>query len=534
MANKEYKFSNETEHLYPQCKVVLYPWKEILNNPELSDEKLSQSGRLDISSQIQSVTFSKNMGSPAGSFSIDLTNSPNYGTNDWKDIIKRGYWLVIYMSQDGDLRMNPSVGPNLAKNKMSEAKRIRCIGYVDRVSVKMSVEENRSINVGFTVTGRDFGAVYDDTNIWHNMFQFDKIILDSISQTKLNITGNVRIHEAIKLIHDLFYYPLNIPGAKVNDNKSLLSIGLQWLMPKEMISDIGFNLSKLPKGTFWGTLPGVFEPEVTGAGIAIEKPGDYLTGNAWQQLKRLSIPQYHELFCETTDEGKPKLTFRPIPWGIDQSKYPINAPNIKMYKDLSPVVTVPAVQLYDVDLGEDDNSRYNSFLATVSTGLINTEDNTSLLLGRGFPKNNTASIKRHGFRPMHITVDSIVKNEELANGSADLNQLVEFNEVLYDYWNNAVYAESGSINKRGSNDVKIGKVMKFRNDVPYLSTKRYYIEGYVDTFMVGDKRERSWTQTVILTRGFEEADLKSKVGFSVRNTEFKGSGEYTKGSGENN
>ena len=532
-SNKEYKYSNETKHLTAQCKVVVYPWNEILNNPDLSDDKLSAAGRLDISSQIESVTYSKNMGQPAGSFSIQLTNSPQYGTNDWKDIIKRGYWLVIYMSNEGDLLLNPNVGPNLAKNRSQEAKRIRCIGYVDRVGVRGNIQENRSIDVGFTVTGRDFGIVYEDTNIWHNLFQYDKIMLDSIAQNELNITGNVRVHTAMKLIHNLFYFPLNIPGAKVNDNKSLLSIGLQWLLPRQMLSDIGFNVSALSKGTFWGNLPGVFEPETTGAGIAVDNPGDYLSGNAWEQLKRLSIPQFHELFTETTDAGLPRLIFRPIPWGLNQDKYPVNRPNIKLYKDLAPIVWVPAVDLFNYDLGEDDHNRYNSFLATVSTTLINVEDNISLLDGKGFPKNNSASIKRHGFRPMHVTVDSIVKNEELGNGTSDQIQLLEFNEILYDYWNPAVFSESGSVDKIGTNDVKVGKVMKFRNDVPYLSTRRYYIEGYTDTFTVGENREMEWSQTVNLTRGFEEADLAAKKGFANRNVAFSGTGDYTKGEGEN-
>jgi len=533
MANNENKLSNEVKHILPQCKVVVYPWQEILNDPNLSDDKLAATTRLDISSQVQSVTYQKNMGSAAGSFSIQLTNSPNYGTNDWKDIIKRGYWVVIYMTNDGDLSLNPVVGPNISKNKKQEAKRIRCVGYVERVSVTGSTQENRSIDITYTVTGRDFGIVYEETNIWHNLFAFDKIMLDSIAQTKLNITGNVRVHDALTLIHDLFYFPSKIPGAKVNDNKSLLSIGLQWLLPKEMLIDIGFNLSGVTNGTYWGALPGVFKASPTGAGIAVEQPGDYLNGNAWDQLKRLSVAPFHELFTELDDNGLPRLIFRPIPWGIDQDKYPKNKQNIPLYKDIKEIVTVPAVDLYDFDLGEDENSRYNSFLATVSTTLINTEDNISLLTGKGFPKNNSASIRRHGFRPMHVTVDSIVKNEELGNGSADQQQLTEFNEILYDYWNNAVFAESGSVTKLGTNDLKIGKVMKFKADVPYLSSKRYYIEGYTDTFIVGEKREREWTQEVNLTRGFEEADLAAKKGFLSRNTTFTQSGSFIKGEGEN-
>jgi hypothetical protein len=529
---KEFKYSNETKHIFPQCKVVIYPWNEILNNPDIADDKLASASRLDISSQVESVTFHKNTSSPAGTFTIRLTNSPGIGSNDWKDIIKRGFWCLIYMTNDGDLTLNPVVGKNLAKNRLSEAKKIRCVGYVDRVGVNGVTQENRSIDFSYEVSGRDFGVIYEDTNIWHNLFQLDKIMLDSIAQTKLNIRGNVRIHEALKLIHDLFYFPLNIPGAKVNDNKSMLSIGLQWLLPKEMLTDIGFSMADLSKGTYWGALPGIFEPEHTGAGIAVEQPGDYLTGNSWEQLKRLSIPPFHELFCETTTSGKPRLVFRPIPWGIDSSAYQKNKQFITMYKDLKPVSTVPAVDLYDFNVGEDDHSRYNSFLATVSTGLINTEDNISLLTGKGFPKNNSASIRRHGFRPMHVTVDSIVKNEELGNGAADMIQLVEFNEILYDYWNPAVFAETGTVTKLGTNDIKIGTILKFKNDVPYLSTKRYYIEGYTDTFTVGEKREKSWIQEINVTRGFEEADLAAKKGFANRNTPFTGSGDFTKGEGK--
>lgn len=524
---KQYTYSNETKHFNTQCKVIIYPWKEILNNPDLGDDRLAAAGRLDISSQIQSVTYTKGMGGAAGSFSFTLTNSPNYGSNDWKDIIKRGFWCVIYATQDGDLSLSQTVSP--AKPRASEAKKIRCIGYIERVGVSGKTQPNRSIDIGFTVTGRDFGIIYEETNIWHNMFQFDQIMLDSIAQTKLNVMGSVRIHEALKTVHDLFYFPQNIPGAKTNDDKSLLSIGLQWLLPKEMLLDIGFNLSSLARGTYWGALPGITDFQETGAGIAVDQPGDYLSGNSWDQLRRLSIPPFHELFCETDDNGKPKLTFRPIPWGLDQSKYPKNSKNIKLYKDLKPVVNIPAVDLYDFDMGEDDHSRYNSFLATVSTGLINTEDNVSLLLGKGFPKNNKASIRRHGFRPMHVTVDSIVKNEEQGNGTADQVQLVEFNEILYDYWNPAVFAETGTVEIAGNNSVKIGKVMKFNSDVPYLCTKRYYIEGYTDTITINENRVASWDQSVNLTRGFEEQDLAAKKGFSTRNTKFSGAGEFTKG-----
>lgn len=520
------KLSNDIEHNYAQCKVVVYPWLFELDNPSIPDSDLTKSYRLDISSQVKSVTFSKQLGAPAGSFSIQLTNSPNYGTNDWKDILKRGYWVVIYMSQDGDLSMSSQVGP--AKHSAAERHRIRGVCYIERCGESGKTGEKGDINRSFTVSGLDYGIVYEKTEIWHNLFKYEEIMIESIRTSELNVVSNVKIDKALRLIHDLFYFPANIPGAKVNDENSLLDIGLQWLMPKKLLSDLGFNVSGLTKGTYWGALADqTLKFSQTVCGIAIESPTDFLSGNAWEQLKKLSVPHFHELFCETTDAGLPQLVFRPMPWGVNNAKYPLAAPFITLYKDLKPVVKVPALHLIDDDIAEEDHARYNSFLATVSTGLINVEDNISLLDGSRFPFNNRASIRRHGFRPMHVEVDSIVRNEDLANGAANRQALIEFNEILYDYWNPAVFAESGTITKIGSNNIKIGKALEFTGDVPYLNTKRYYIEGYTDTYTVGEKGESLWTQQVVLTRGFEKQDLKNKKGFLNRNTQFSNPGEFT-------
>jgi hypothetical protein len=528
---KDFKFSNETQNLNSQCKVVVYPWLSDLSDPNTSNTDLAKAGRLDISSQIESVTFQKNTSGPCGSFSIQLTSSPNYGSNDWKDIIKRGYWLVIWMSNDGDLNINPVVGKNLTKNKKKEAQRIRGICYVDRVAVTGATGENRSIEVGFTVSGRDFGVVYENCDIWHNLFKYEQIVLQNVDLA-LSVTALITVDEALKLIHDLFYYPKNVPGAKVNDDDSLLDIGLQWLLPTPMLQDVGIDLTQVQGGNFWGNLPNIKDFHKTNANISMNKPASFLNGNAWEQLKKISIPQFHELFTETRDDGTPKLVFRPIPWGIDQGLYPTNAPNIQLYKDLKPLVKVPALDLLEYDMGEEDHARYNSFLALVSSGLSNVNNCITLLEGSEFPFNNTSSIRRHGLRRMHVEVDSIINNSMLANGQANSNALIEFNNILYDYWNNAVFAESGTITKVGTNNIKIGKALTFKDDVPYMTGKRYYIEGYTDSFHVTEKGVGVWTQTVDLTFGFEQSDLVAKSGFSKRNISFVTAGEYTPRNGD--
>ena len=51
------------------------------------------------------------------------------------------------------------------------------------------------------------------------------------------------------------------------------------------------------------------------------------------------------------------------------------------------------------------------------------------------------------------------------------------------------------------NDVRIGKALYFDAKTPYMGDKQFYIEGYVDKFIIGSDGINSWTQDLILTRG---------------------------------
>lgn len=524
---EQFKLSNATQDVNAQCKVVVYNWK--FKTPlkgSLTDTQLSESNRLDISSQIIGCNYSKNMGSPTGSFTITLSNSPGIGSGDWKDIIKRGEWCTIYMTQDGDLTMNPQVGPPLkGASRNEEKKKIRCIGFIDRVAPAVSVNENGAFDIVYEITGRDFGVVYEDTTIWHNLFQFDKLLLDSVGSDKLNILGNANLKVVLETVHSLFFNPSKLPGGKAGskDNKSLVSTALQWILPRQLVLDIFDKTTQ--GGTFWGEL-NITNFEDTAAGLAVEKPTDFLTGNAWEQLRRAAVTQFHELFTEINDDGIPKLNFRPIPFAIDKSGYKNIGTDITFFKDL-PFISVPAIDVINYNLGEDNHGRYNSFLVTVSTGMWNTEDNISILRDSGFPSFNQPSIKRYGFRPMHVTVDSIIKNAQKDGGKSDRNKLIEYNFLLKDMWEKYVFTDSGTIEQIGRNNVRIGKAIVYQTDVPYIATRRYYIEGYDDSYSVGEKGASSWTQTLKLTRGIEEDDLKKGFADQRRDTKFAQEGEFT-------
>lgn len=510
---------NDTRTVTPQCKVVVYPWTSnrlTLEGRENQDSVLTRTTKLDVSSKIVSFEYSKTLSEPSGSFSFVLSNSvgnPNL-SNDWKDVIPRGSWCVIYLTQDGDLSLSPRVETPDSRNRASEAKKIRCIGYVDRVAVRTSVNDKGAFDVSYEVSGRDFGVVYEDTNIWVNTFQAERAPLDAIAKTVLNPTGLVSTNVVLSVMHQLFYNPEALDG-------DFLTVGSQWLLPSSMLSDVGLSPDSTP---YWGEL-GVLNFSETACTLGLESPSSYLNGNAWSTLKRLSVPEFHELFTETSDNGVPRLNFRPMPFAINKSAYSGVGKFITLFKDLESV-TIDAINVLSVEVGEDNQNRWNSFLVTTTSTMVNNNANVELLRGTGFPRNNKDSIKRHGFRPMHVEVEGLLESVQRKDGQPNLRLLRQYNEVLYDYHNNSVFFESGTASIIGQNDVKVGKAVKFKN-VPYSSGKKYYLEGYSDSFTVGENGATSWTQTLFLSRGVEESDLRDLSGFGRREEEFDKEGEYT-------
>jgi hypothetical protein len=215
---------------------------------------------------------------------------------------------------------------------------------------------------------------------------------------------------------------------------------------------------------------------------------------------------------------------RPIPWKLDGRAYPLMDKLIPAYKDLAlgtsflgPNTTflIPTIQILDFDLGEDNHTRYNHFLTIVQTSQFGANDNIALLqtpssAQRKYPFAELNSIARHGFRPMHCEVNSLVQLGVNSDGKADPTLLIQFNEILYDYWNNAIFFESGSMRIIGSNDVKAGKVVSFDQDAPYNANKVFYVEGYSDEFLLeGEKGVPTWQQTLTLTRGIDIDALRN-------------------------
>lgn len=491
-----------------QCSFIVYDWDLKTPADDATEDQLTASKRIFLANHVTAISFSKNMTSPSGTFEITLDNS-----KDWRSIVRRDSWATIYMSNDQVIDLEG----------VPDSKYVRSMCYIERVAERITEDEDGSQDVSYVVTGRDYGKIYEDTEIWFNFFKFESMTAKSLSGL-LKLENIVTTDKLIEVGHKLFFSS----KADILKTAELSEIAKQWLLPKAMLQDLALILRDNTDGPFYGHLFDLLKLSETNTTIPINDPLSAIEGtNAWSKLKEWSVEPLNELFVEMSEDGSPQLIYRPIPWGINQTGYPNLAHNIKLYKTLfSTGVHVSDEEITFVDVGEDAHNRYNHFFAWSSAMRFRQFDNVSELKGvkgasdREFPYVKKASVLRHGFKPMHTELNTITySTKNSKNGNADRVKLHEYNEVLYDYWSPAVYFESGSVTIVGRNDVKLGKAIVFDNTSKgKLAGKMFYIEGYSDEFVVEEDGSQTWFQTLQLTRGvvydslnedFTEADLEA-------------------------
>jgi len=539
------KNQNPVRSVNPQCQIVWFKWLSDVINRRLtgSTSLLSKSTAFDISNHlVDTCTYSKNMGTAAGSFTFRLDSS-----RDWKKEIKPGSWCAIFMSNEGDLSLPEVRGltsdklPKANRDKIKK-ERLRGICYIERVIVSGEVDDKGVITTHFEVSGRDIGVVYEETDLWFNFFELEELAVVGLSD-QLPFTNNNTLTELIDVAHDLFYAPEKRISSKTKEAIKLTEIGKQWLLPKEMLS-----MLKIPHSgpSFFGNITGLRNFGKTLCRIPITNPLDYIKGNAWEKLKEYSMPELHELFIELNDKGNPELIFRSIPWGIKKDKYPKLYREMKdnplIYLDLikKQRIDINAIDILDYTTGEDNHNRYNHFLLSMQSTVVIPESVISILKntispgGKTFPFLEEGSTQRHGLRKMHLSLNTFAfaakeSGANPGNGFPDAKILVEYNELIFDYWNNAIFFESGSASIIGKNEIRIGRPIVFGDDVSYNANKAFYIESYTDEFSIGANGTTEWKQDLQLTRGIEIADLQSLGGFARASRALTETGSFIKG-----
>jgi hypothetical protein len=301
-------------------------------------------------------------------------------------------------------------------------------------------------------------------------------------------------------------------------------------LPNQLFTALGI----LPRGgvTYYGNIPNLLNFRNTRATYPVESPTSLLNGIAWDRLKAHSIEPYHELFPELSDDGLPELNFRVMPWRVtdDVRLFPQLFSTMDKFADeKNGIVEIENLDIIDWDLGEDNHTRYNLFWSTLNSSMVSIQTSNALLgdndPSTGFPRVLQESVKRHGLRMLYSEVNA---NIVLGKEEADSRLLKEFNELAREFWERSHEYESGTMTIIGNNGIRLGKCVHIEEGSQYNSDKYLYIEGYEETFIVGDKGETEWTQALFLTRGIEAAVLKNASLVTKRQTPFVDAGEFTR------
>lgn len=505
---------NEVRNINSQCQVVFFNWATPIVSADLSINELADSEPLDVSKYLTDCSFSKSMSDPAGTFEIHLPND-----RDWKQIIQRGTWGIIYMSQDGDLAIPSSSDVPDIQRLRNQKDKVRGIVYVERVAAKGHVASDAgAFDMEFVVTGRDFGVVYLENEIFYNQLYAEGKLQDALS-ARLRVQGERGVAALLEVLHQGFFSPQEL-GIPLESDSLLQSVPLQWLMPSGLFQAL--DLIKKDGRTFYGSIANVLNFGETLCSFPVDNPMTLMNGKAWDRLKAHSIEQFHELFPETDEFGQPQLTFRYIPWKTSKGK---DLGRLNSYVDAMadlPRVKLKAVDLLDFDFGEDTHARYNYFLTVPDTALFTMNDSVANFQDTspetGFPRIQKNSIRRYGLRLMYATVNALI---QLGSEQVDNDLLRLHNELMLEYWNNSVFMESGPAQIIGNNGVKIGKVLEFEENTPYNGGKIFYIEGYTDQFSVDDNGVGLWVQTLTLTRGIYPGKI------AERGEDYTDNGEFT-------
>ena len=539
--------NNETKSIVQQCQIVVFSWDH-RSSHEHTERQLSDSTPFDISKYITNVSLSKAMSSPAGEFEITLAN-----TRDWKEVIKKGMWLIIYKDNDGGLAISEKSGDITVGKRSDDAKtskivevdsvsmndlthqrnKIRMIGRVDTARARGSVGSERGeFDVSFVITGRNYGVVYEETEIWHNQVLYDSTLLET-ANANINSNAIKTVDGLLKVLHDLFFAPDKLTN-KLNKSGSLTSIAKQWLLPSKMFTALGVRAQR--GHSYYGNLPNLLNFGKTPATFPVESPTALLNGIAWTRLKAHSIEPYHELFVELDDDGQPRLNFRLTPWVVDKrstkkfSSVFAKGGRDKLYygREINGQVKIKDIDIIEWDFGEDDHTRYNLFWSTINSSMISTQTSNALLGDNspetGFPRIKQNSIRRHGLRKLYSEVNAnIVIGEE----RADSDLLRQFNEFALELWERSHEYESGTMTIIGNNEIRLGKTIIIEEDSPYNSNKIFYIEGYEESFQVDDKGATLWTQTLFLTRGIEKSVLENSRLVQNRQNPYDNAGDFT-------
>jgi len=356
-------------------------------------------------------------------------------------------------------------------------------GLIDRVGRTRSVAGSGATATTYTITGRCFQKIWEQTPIWFNRFALE------------NIEGG--------WAYKIYSHIPNLGGAPDEVVKAFL---LGWF---EKLGNAGrVNWDTPP------TLPnttGNFFTDMQGFGfnnsgftnypprVAIDPNLMNPSGTLWSLAKEWADPAFCELFCDlgkqytqlgpeeelSPSDSTPCVFFRDRPFPLsgyvlDDTGTPANA--LGLEKESAwftlPLHIINRQEIQQEDVGREGIERMNAFF-------VSPQLQQEMLQAGGLdmmqPHWNPEDIKRHGFRRYDISTRYKTKNANLLTLST-VQRL-----MLRDWYSMNPYLLSGSFSLgHGRPEIHIGTRIRIPADNGDVTAdETYYVEGVSNNWQFG-------------------------------------------------
>jgi hypothetical protein len=453
-----------------------------------------------IEEEVLSMKINKSLSGTSGNFDLRLTPTKN-----WKTILAPGDWIAIYIFDKYKKVQSDSAIDNDSQNLLM-------LGNIDRVSrsLQKGNDNTDKVKLEYVVSGRNFGKVFEDTEIWFDPYVTQEQTLDVMLRTAgLEIVGNPT--DQVNQVIDIF---LGQGATLPRGSTGALN---QWKIPAELARL--FN-AKTVDGNFYDILDTVVRPNMPGFKVR-NMLSPESTGSIWGMLQKSSNQLVNEIFLEEVrdSEGKAFPTFvcrpRPLQTPFFSShfgeEYSAVVPALKgahqSLQDLAKTsfLEISQSEIIYEDLGKDDHSRLNMYWLHVQQSFEYAYSKASNLnvTGLANPTFNRPQINRYGLKRLDQNLDFSFAED--ASGTA--LQSPEPNLILFKAFMAQVYDQNyanhlydvGSITCTGVLEAELGKalIVKKNATVDGARDKLYYIEGYSHEWTFPS----SWKTSFTLTHG---------------------------------
>lgn len=480
------------------AEIIIYPQKGqpfVFQGGGIKTDPVTVKGKTlyDIDSALHGIGTSKSMGTPSGSWYASIKPTRDKTVMSLLESVNDDDWVDIVFYRHGR-----------AYHVMR--------GVVDELRENTSVSGNGATTRVITLSGRDFGAVWEKTNIWFSPL----IDQEFVPGVNLQVFGGQQ---------NIYGSPTDVvKGFLIEMLRKMGSYGRAvWMLPSSIPADGGKSFADVIEQYFETPDSGGKPPYVySNNPLRVAINPNYLTaeGNLWNLAQEWSDPAFCELYADTLPSMVPvqddaevpikgsgmKLVLRDRPFPTVDSLVANGGQNSPWFS--LPTHTIPQQVIGVQDLGRSGMERFNSF--HLSPQLIQE------ILGGGvadlmMPLWDMDSIKLHGMRRYdimsHYATDLVAAVQSIAAAAGggpvalDLFSLSEYQRRrIRDWYCLNPYFLNGTISlQRGFPWIHIGERVKIIDAGSPKTDKMFYVE----------KVDHSWTfgstikTTLGVTRGWQ-------------------------------